>query len=376
MKKKGIFAASFIGVASVWLGGHFGPGFATGAFSAQYYEKYGWIGLVMPLLAMLITGGVMFYMVEFARSKGTTNYRSFVQSAFGSEAFGKVMVVFYDILFIGTVIGAGGLAVAGEANILGKVYQISFWGAAIPTIIVAALLCLYGSKLVARSSKYMMYAIVVIVLLIFVLSCASGKPDYAAAFKAPPIEQNNTLLNAIWKAILYGCFQSTIAFNVMSVSDLLESRAETKKAIIVGYIVTVILMIAIAATLFGYIPSNPDIINLGKTPVPMMAVIMGLQKPWLTIIFVILMTFAVLTSAAGIANAGCVRFDRLFSGIKNVQLRRAIITAILLGIAAFGAWLDMEKLTKTVTTYIGYAGILGLVIPAFTIVRSKLKKEQ
>ena len=376
MKKKGIFAASFIGVASVWLGGHFGPGFATGAFSAQYYEKYGWIGLVMPLLAMLITGGVMFYMVEYARSKGTTNYRSFVQSAFGSEAFGKVMVVFYDILFIGTVIGAGGLAVAGEANILGKVYSVSFWGAAIPTIIVAALLCLYGSKLVARSSKYMMYAIVVIVLLIFILSCASGKPDYDAAFKAPPIEQNNTLLNAIWKAILYGCFQSTIAFNVMSVSDLLESRAETKKAVILGYIVTVILMIAIAATLFGYIPSNPDIINLGKTPVPMMAVIMGLQKPWLTIIFVILMTFAVLTSAAGIANAGCVRFDRLFAGIKNVQLRRAIITAILLGIAAFGAWLDMEKLTKTVTTYIGYAGILGLVIPAFTIVRAKLKKDE
>ena len=374
MKKKSIFAASFIGVASVWLGGHFGPGFATGAFSAQYYERYGWIGLLMPLLAMLLTGGVMFYMVEFARSKGTTNYRSFVQAAFGNETFGKVMVIFYDILFIGTVIGAGGLAVAGEANILGKVYGVSFWGAAIPTILVAALLCLYGSKLVARSSKYMMYAIVVIVLLIFVLSSASGKPDYAAAFAAPPLEQNNTLLNALWKAILYGCFQSTIAFNVMSVSDLLESRAETKKAVVLGYIVTVILMIAIAATLFGYLPSNPNIINLRETPVPMMPIIMGLGLPWLTIIFVILMTFAVLTSAAGIANAGCVRFSKLFSFIKNIQLRRAVITAILLGIAAFGAWLDMEKLTKTVTTYIGYAGILGLVIPAFTIVRSKLKK--
>ena len=374
MKKNSIFAATYIGVASVWLGGHFGPGFATGAFSAQYYEKYGWIGLVMPLFAMLITGGVMFYMVEYARSHGTTNYRTFVQSAFGDSSLGKAMVIFYDILFVGTVIGAGGLAVAGEANILGKVYGVSFWGAAIPTIIVAALLCLYGSKLVARSSKYMMYAIVVIVLLIFFLSCGSGNPDYAAAFAAPPIEQNNTLLNAIWKAILYGCFQSTIAFNVMSVSDLLSSREETKKAVVAGYIVTVILMIAIAATLFGYIPVNPDIINLGKTPVPMMAVIMGLKMPWLTIIFVILMTFAVLTSAAGIANAGCVRFDRIFSGIKNVQVRRAVITAILLGIAAFGAWLDMEKLTKTVTTYIGYAGIFGLVIPAFTVVRSKLNK--
>ena len=49
----------------------------------------------------------------------------------------------------------------------------------------------------------------------------------------------------------------------------------------------------------GDIPGNPDIVNLGKTPVPMMSVIMGLGMPWLTIIFVILMTFAVLTSAAG-----------------------------------------------------------------------------
>ena len=375
MKKQSIFAASYLGVAAVWLGGHFGPGFATGAFSAQYYERYGWIGLVMPLLAMLITGGVMFYMVEYARSHGATNYRAFVDSAFGDGVLGKIMPIFYDILFIGTVIGAGGLAVAGEANILGKVYGVSFWAAAIPTIIVAALLCLYGSKLVARSSKYMMYAIVVIVLLIFFLSIASGKPDYAAAFAAPPLEQNNTLLNALWKAILYGCFQSTIAFNVMSVSDLLESRAETKKAVITGYIITVVLMIAIAVTLFGYIPVNPDIINLGKNSNPIMAVIMGLGMPWLVGVFAVLMTLAVLTSAAGIANAGCVRFSSLFSFIKSLQLRRAVITAILLGIAAFGASLGMGVLTQKVTGYIGYAGILGLVIPAFTIVRAKLKKD-
>lgn len=34
----------------------------------------------------------------------------------------------------------------------------------------------------------------------------------------------------------------------------------------------------------------------------------------------------------------------------------------------------MGVLTQKVTGYIGYAGILGLVIPAFTIVRSKLNK--
>ena len=36
MKKQNIFASSYLGVAAVWLGGHFGPGFATGAFSVTY----------------------------------------------------------------------------------------------------------------------------------------------------------------------------------------------------------------------------------------------------------------------------------------------------------------------------------------------------
>lgn len=51
---------TFLGVASVWLGSHVGPGFATGAFSVRWYVKYGWVGLVTPLLAMLLTGGVMY----------------------------------------------------------------------------------------------------------------------------------------------------------------------------------------------------------------------------------------------------------------------------------------------------------------------------
>ena len=67
---------TFLGVASVWLGSHFGPGFATGAFSVRWYVKYGWAGLVTPLLAMLLTGGVMYYMLEYAREHHTPNYKA------------------------------------------------------------------------------------------------------------------------------------------------------------------------------------------------------------------------------------------------------------------------------------------------------------
>ena len=161
----------------------------------------------------------------------------------------------------------------------------------------------------------------------------------------------------------------------MSVADILEDRAATKKAIIAGYIITVILMIAIAFTLFCYVTVIPDLCNPGVVPVPIMAVLGRLGFSWLTYVFVALMTLAVLTSAAGLANAGCVRFNKLFSFIENQQLRRAVITVILLGIAAFGASFGMKALLQKGTSIIGYIGILALVIPAYTIVRSKTKKD-
>ncbi len=373
MKKQNVFTASYLGVAAVWLGGHFGPGFATGAFSVTYYVKYGVIGLIMPLLAMLITGGVMYYMAEYARSQGTTNYKPFAMSCYGEKA-GKAVSVIYDILFVATVMCAGGLAFSGEANVLMN-YGFGYWGAAIPTIIISALLCLYGSKLLSKASKYMMYAIVIVVLLIAVLSLVFGEYDLQAAISAAPVSPKEpNLVYAILSAMLYGCFQSTIAFNVMSVADVLESKAETKKAIISGYIITVILMIAIAFTLFCYVTVIPDLCDPGVVAVPIMAVLVRLGFPWLTWLFVILMTLAVLTSAAGLANAGCVRFDKLFGFIKNQQLRRAVITMILLGIAAIGASFGMKALLQKGTSIIGYIGIPALVIPAFTWVRYKLKK--
>lgn len=352
------------------LGGHFGPGFATGAFSITYYVKYGWVGLIMPLLAMLVTGGCIYYMAEYARSHGTANYRPFAISLYGK--YGKIAAAIYDLMFLALVVCAGGLAFSGEATVLANV-GFNYWASAAVTIVVSALLCLYGSKLVARASKYMMYAIVLVVLLITMLSLIYGQYDLKAAFAAAPVsDKSPNLLHAIYSGILYGCFQSTIAFNVMSVSDLLESKADTGKAMISGYIVTVVLMIAIAFMLFSYVGVNPAIC---ESTTPIMVVLKGLGFSWLTTVFVILMTLAVLTTSAGLASAGCARFNNLFSFIKNPQTRRAVITVIVLGLAAVGASFGMKALLQKGTSIVGYIGIVVLVIPAFTLIPAKLKKE-
>lgn len=288
MQKKKTAVPTYLGVAAVWIGSHFGPGFATGAFSVRWYVKYGWVGLVTPLLAMLITGGVMYFMLEYACEHGTPNYRPFARSCYG-EKLGGVVAVLYDICFLMTMMCAGGLAFSGEGKLLQGFLGVNYWATAIVTILISAALCLYGSKLLAKSS---------------------------------------------------------------------------------GYLITILLMVCLIFTLFSY----TNVFDVCAETLPVMSVLNRLGMKWLQWLYVILMTLAVLTSAAGLAHAGNVRFDGLFRFIKNAQLRRFVITAILLGIAAAGAALGFQAMLQQGTSIVGWAAIPIVVIPAFTIVASKVRK--
>lgn len=374
MKKQNAFTASFIGVAAVWLGSHFGPGFATGAFSAQWYVQYGWIGILTPLIAMVVTGGVMYFMTEYARSHKTYNYRPFALSCYGSK-FGQVMSVLYDVAFLLTLLCAGGLALSGEGTLLSKQLHFNYWVVVLVVIAVSGLLCMYGSKLLSVASSYMMYAIIGVVLLIVILSFIFGDYDLSGSFANSAANAKvNSPVKAILNGILYGCFQSTIVFNVMAVADVLQDRRDTKKAIGTGYVFTVILMISMVLMIFSY-TNVYDIVG-STNNLPILSILTEhIGFKWLTWLYIVLFTLAVLTSAAGLAQASVRRFDGLFKFIKNVQLRRFVITFIALGIAALGASFGMGPLLRKGTSLVGYIGIPVLVIPAFTWVAYKVKKD-
>ena len=319
---------------------------------------------------MLITGGVMYFMLEYAREHGTPNYRPFARSCYG-EKLGGVVAVLYDICFLMTMMCAGGLAFSGEGKLLQGFLGVNYWATAIVTILISAALCLYGSKLLAKSSGYMMYAIVGVVLLITVLALTCGDSDVPGAFaNSAANAKDPSLLDAILSAMQYGCFQSTIVFNVMSVSDVVKDKKEARKAIGAGYLITILLMVCLIFTLFSY----TNVFDVCAETLPVMSVLNRLGMKWLQWLYVILMTLAVLTSAAGLAHAGNVRFDGLFRFIKNAQLRRFVITAILLGIAAVGAALGFQAMLQQGTSIVGWAAIPIVVIPAFTIVASKVRK--
>lgn len=372
MDKKNKLTASYIGVAAVWIGGHIGPGFATGTSMTTWFVRYGAIGLILPLISMLITTGVMYFMIEYARKNKANSYKSFALSAYGEKG-GKFMTLLYDIVFLVTVMCAGGLCVSGLASLLEAHLGLPYWGGAALTIGVAALLCLYGSALLSKASAYMMYFIIAVTILIVVMSFAFGDYDLAGSF-ANAAENAKTpgLGSAVWHAILYGFFQSSLCFNVISVSDVLEDKAASKKAAISGYIINIVLMVSVILMLFSY----TNIFDICDESLPIYTILSNLGFGWLTWIYIILMTLAVLSSAAGLAYAGTVRFAPVLKVVKNNKLRSAIITIFLLGLATAAASLGLKSLMSVGNSIIGYLCIVVVVIPAYTVIRSKLSKDK
>ncbi len=370
MKKKSL-TASFIGVSAVWIGGHFGPGFATGTSMTTWFVRYGIAGIFLPLISMAITAGVMYFMMEFARRKQTYNYRDLAYSIYGEKG-GKVMTLMYDIVFLVTVMCAGGLCVSGLASLLEAHLGLPYWGGAAITIVLAALLCLYGSKVLSNASAYMMYFIIGVVVLIVAMSFIFGDYDLAGSFaNASTNTKDPSFLSALWHAVLYGFFQSGLCFNVVSVSDVLEDNSASQKATGCGFLINIVLMVAVIFMMFSY----TNVFDVSGDTLPIYSILGRLGFGWLTWVYVILMALAVLTSAAGLAYAGTVRFDSVLKGIQNKKARSAIITIVLLGLATAAASFGLKSLMSTGNSIIGYLCIVVIVIPAFTIVRAKLKKD-
>ncbi len=372
MGKKNGLTASFIGVAAVWIGGHFGPGFATGTSMTTWFVQYGAIGILLPLISMAVTAGVMYFMVEFSRRNKVNSYKGVAYAAYGEKG-GKFMTLMYDVVFLVTVMCAGGLCISGLASLLEQHLGLPYWGGAALTVVVTALLCLYGSALLSKASAWMMYFIIGVTLLIVVMSFVFGDYDMAGAFaNSSENALNPNFGTAIWRSILYGFFQSSLCFNVLSVSDVLEDASATKKAIGFGYVINIFLMIIVILMLFSY----TNLFAVCEESLPIYTILSRLGFGWLTWMYVILMALAVLSSAAGLAYAGTVRFDPLLKGIKNKQGRSAIIAIILLGLATAAASFGLKSLMNTGNSIIGYLAIFVIVIPAYTLFRAKLSKNK
>lgn len=373
-KKKGL--PVFIGVASVWMGTHFGPGVASGTQLNQYYVGFGIPGIVMTLVAMALLGFALYCSMEFSRIYHAYDYESWVTKLFGN----KYVVILFDISFFVTIISAAGGSLNAIATLLQDFWGINYWVGVGIVIVVSMLLCAFGAELVRKSSAYMMFVVVGVLLLIMALVIAAGDADLKGAVENQAANLGADMsasnwLKALWQAIIYGSFQATIVANIASVADTLPDRRESRRAAITGYIANTGLLLVLCMMLFSF----TNVYAVTNEDLPFYSILARLNMGWLTTVYIIVVFIAVISTVVGFAFAGVARFGKYYrpAGKKHLAhpLRDALFVLVLLAACAAISQVGIMNIVKYGYQLLGYINLFVIVLPALIIGGRKISKK-
>ena len=373
-KKKGL--PVFIGVASVWMGTHFGPGVASGTQLNQYYVGFGIPGIVMTLVAMALLGFALYCSMEFSRIYKAYDYESWVTKLFNN----KYVVILFDVSFFVTIISAAGGSLNAIATLLQDFWGINYWVGVGIVIVVSMLLCAFGAELVRKSSAYMMFVVVGVLLLIMALVIAAGDADLKGAVENQAANLGADMsasnwLKALWQAIIYGSFQATIVANIASVADTLPDRRESRRAAITGYIANTGLLLVLCMMLFSF----TNVYAVTNEALPFYSILARLNMSWLTVVYIIVVFIAVISTVVGFAFAGVASFGKYYRPADKKHLahplRDALFVLVLLAACAAISQVGIMNLVKYGYSLLGYINLFVIILPALIIGGRKISKK-
>ena len=363
----------FIGIAAVWMGTHFGPGVASGTQLNQYYVQFGLAGIFVTIIAMGFLGYALYCSMEFSRLYKAYDYQSWVEKLFGN----KYVVILFDISFLVTILTAASGSMNAVAVLLESNFGVNYWIGVAIIIVCTMLLCAFGARLVRAASSYMMFIVVGILLVIMILLAMNGDGDLSGSIANQaqnlPAAGSGSWLSAIWSAIIYGSFQATIVANIASVAGDLTSRRESKKAAITGFLANTILLIVLCTMLFSY----TNVYAITDEALPFFSLLQRLGYESVTVIYIVIVFIAVLSTVVGFAFAGVARFSKYYqpkSGKKSA-LRDAIFVGIMLIACAVASQIGIVTLVSTGYKILGYLNLPIIVLPAIILGGHKISKK-
>jgi len=320
--------------------------------------------LITPLLAMGILAFVIYIVIEYCRQNELTSYKEFFNHFF--SPYEKVFSILFDILFFFTyfmVVGAS-LATGGKilANQIGLPYLVcaAFIG------FISLMLIIYGEKLIRDANSVMTWLMLGIIVLLLFFALRSPQSTFSTEWATNKWETGK-LWPAIMAAVVYASFQVTGAIgSVASVTKGLESKTESKKAALFGFITNSALIMMIFMMQYGY----PQ---LTKAEMPNYEILKLLNIPIMYWVYVLLVELAVVSTVIGLNNGVVTRVQK-YVKVSNEMLRSIGLNVIFMLGALAVSLLGLTKIVGPGFTMLGYMCLPLVILPIIFIGFKKVLK--
>lgn len=363
-------SAGFV-IAMAWFATHCGAGFATGNQEVNYFVKFGWVAIFLPIISMILLAWGHRNALVIAKDNNAHDYKSYTNALFHpyEKIMGPVMEILF-LMFLGTGVCT---SIAGAASLL-QTWGVSYGLGLIIVGIVLLALTAFGSELVVKVLNFKAYFIIAALSLVTILGIKAGAPNISHILSTKA-SFGPGFGAAIWSAIIYAGFQSVTIFALVSLSQSIKTTKECNTFFGVGVVVNGLMLMAVVIMLLGY---SPDIL---KETLPVYFVSTSFGIPWLKILYSLVLFIALLGTGISVVFAAVARFEKLdfwersSEVFKDMRIRRGLISLITIVICTCISVVGLTNIVVKGYGTLGYFAIFLLLIPEIVIGGIKIRKK-
>ena len=365
--KSSSFGAAFA-MAAVWFATHSGGGFATGNQEVNYFVKYGWYSIFLPIVAMLILGWGHRNALVLAKDYKTYDYRSFGDALF--HPYEKYFSIIFELGFILLIICGVSTSIAGSGSLLKSSLDIPYGIGIVAVGIVLLLLTIFGSELIIKVLNLKTYFIIITLLILCVLGIQMGAFNFDRIL-ATKETFDTSFGDAVWHMLIYIGFQAFTVLPIISVSHHIKTTQDCNRFMLFGTVLNGAFLVIICIMLLGF---SPEVLN---QTLPVYFVTTKLALPWLKILYSVILFVALLGTAISLIFSTVARFEpvlikkNIFKSLRTRRIAISLITIVLCtGISVFG----LTNIVVKGYGSVGYIGLLFVLLPEIVVGTIKIRK--
>jgi brp/blh family beta-carotene 15,15'-monooxygenase len=355
-------------VAAVWFGSHVGGGFATGNQTVQYFVRFGWPTVFMPVLVIGLLGWCYYNGTVMAKNHQIFRYDDFARELYAP--FSSAGKIFFDIAFFVLVTVAAGIAIAGGGSLFEELFKLNYYVGITITGLVFFLLTIFGADVVRKASSYITIFILIFLIVLLVPGLSSGSKNIAHLVNTRYME--GSWGQVLWMGLIYGGFQILVVASIVSTSQNLKTTRDCVGFALIGFILNAVMTALCAIMILGYMP------DIASNKLPILTIAKNQNNPFLLYSYSIVLYCAFVSTGVGVVFGLVARFENAILTNMDIGKRRALISFSCLLISVIFSLVGLTKLVAVGYGWIGRVCIFLLVIPLAIIApikNAKFKKE-
>lgn len=365
-QKTGSIGTAFA-MAAVWFATHSGGGFATGNQEVNYFVKFGWYSIFLPIVAMLLLGWGHRNAMVLAKDHKTYDYKSFGDVLF--HPYEKYFSRIFEFGFIMLIACGVSISIAGSGSLLQSSLGIPYGVGIVAVGFAILLLTIFGSQLIVRALSYKTYFLIITLLILCVLGIQMGAFNFQRVLAAKETF-GASFTDAIWATLVYIGFQAFTVLPIISVSQNITTTKECNQFMFFGTLLNGLFLAVVCVMLLGFTPEV-----LSQT-LPVYFVCAQLNLPWLKILYSTILFVALFGTAISLVFSTVARFEpvlskkAVFTSVRSRRIAISLITiAICTGISVFG----LTNIVVKGYGSVGYIGLFFVLLPEIVVGTIKIR---